>query len=197
MFEFFDYEFVNSRDLYHFASELKIDWDLESAAAIIDRYDRDQDGRLSFYEFCELIAPVKQDYAILLSERASIDLEKVRVKRMKAYSQDTRHKIIDLFDIHFQVESEIRQLKEELKNNQTFDPIESFRLFDAVKQSEIDQVMTTGKVRTDGKVTRHKLRKTFQNYGYQLTTNEIGLLMSRFDLSNSGKISYADFLSQC
>ena len=104
---------------------------------------------------------------LVLTDRVCVNSEKVASKGIKGFKQDTRHKIIDLIDLHFKVEYKIEWMKQQLNSDKTFDPINSFRIFDTSKNDWKGlKQSSSGMLKSVGKITKHKLRKAFQNNGY-------------------------------
>lgn len=167
LFSIFEYEnskFVYHNDLSSVWKENKITVDDYSVELFVHRHDRDSDGRLNFYEFCDAFGPFRQEYAILVSEREIKDLKKYKTKGMKAFSQETRHKLSALLEQVFRCEIEIEHLRQQT-NFDSENPLRIFRKFDK-----------NGK----GRVTKRDLKDGFKKAGYCITMQEVGLLFNRF-----------------
>ena len=86
LFEFENTGYVYINDIMQIWSELSVEIDELAAQLFIQRFDKDKDGKLSFYEFCDAFSPIRKEYANMLWERDYLNKQAIAKYRNWSYS---------------------------------------------------------------------------------------------------------------
>ena len=185
LFEFEETGFIYINDILQIWSELKVEADDFAVQLFIQKYDKDRDGRLSFYEFWDAFSPIRKEYAIMLWDRDWLNKQTIQQKGIKAFSQETRYQIMEMLDCHIQNELKNEELWASMKLHPYFDSSWGFKSIDlnrVLKWQAFYHWLRWWWKKSEQKITRKDVRLIFQEYGFWLTTQEIFLLMSRFHI---------------
>jgi hypothetical protein len=158
---------------------MNIEADEEDVKMLVYRYDGDRDGRLSFFEFWDLIAPLRKEYAILLAEREPIYVGKIKEKGINGFRQETKLQICELLNLQLTGEREIEYQRSILNLDPNENPFSLFRLFQNPDMST-DDMRSTKSMASHGKLNKKDIRQTFQKAGYWISSQELTLLFARF-----------------
>jgi len=156
--------YVNKNDIYLF----------------VRRYDKDNDGRIQYSDFCDAFTPKSAYHASMLTSRHAYYLHKHYDKR-DYFDYETRNLILRTFKVHFSVEDAAELLRKRLGRRPGFNVHEAFGAVDIDK---------------NGYITRDEFREILKEYGFYATTEEIAWLLDRYDRNRDGRISYGEFIDE-
>lgn len=75
------------------------------------RYDKDEDGKLRYSEFCDSFLPTDAFHASLLAKKAPLHMYHMQLERDKIFYPETRELFILCWNIHLQNESEAEKIR--------------------------------------------------------------------------------------
>jgi len=178
LFSIFDQRstaYINLSDFQKFSYDNKIDLDTEDICIIIDRYDKDRDGMLSYNEFCNIFYPENSEYRNKLRERVTR-----KVFRFEDYCAITIGLLIDL-------------MKNIIITEENFD-LNKFRLSDGRVLSSDDIFGFLDKSRT-GNVTMKEFGEALNEAGVGCSERDARILFEQFDRNKDGRITFDEFYS--
>ena len=123
------------------------DFSLEDVDLFLARYDRDNDRKLRFSEFCDAFTPMDKFHADIINRRQSV-----------GYSGHLSEKALMIYRLvwttHQRIEKRAEHLRQKLLNSPTFS------IYDAFQRVDING---------DGKITSYELRAVIEQYGFPCT----------------------------
>ncbi len=93
------------------------------------RYDSDNDGRLSFSDFCAAFTPISKEYATLLTSRPDFFAGKARSPQ-EFFNLDTRDEYRRAWSSHFSTERATECLRMRLHRRAQFQLKDAFAYID-------------------------------------------------------------------
>ena len=114
--------YAHKDDVYHF----------------VRRFDRDNDSRLQYSDFCEAFTPKDTYYAHNLNNRKPKYLHKKEVPKRNYFCPDTRDKLFQCFKRHFEIDEKIEVAKKRLTRRPTFNIHDAFACVDSFKRGELN-----------------------------------------------------------
>ena len=145
------------------------------------RFDRDNDSRLLYSDFCEAITPKDSYYAHALGQRKYKYIHAKEVPKKNYFTAETREAFFQVFKCHFETDEKIEVFKKRLTRKVTFNIHDAFACVDTYKQ---------------GRLTKDDLKRLMQRNGFHPTETELGLLNARFDRNLNGFINYQEFMDE-
>jgi hypothetical protein len=64
------------------------------------RYDKDEDGKLRYSEFCDAFLPTDEFHASLLAKKAPLHMYQHTESKNQIFYADTRQLFVNLWQIH-------------------------------------------------------------------------------------------------
>lgn len=178
MFSMVDYGqsgYVSLADWQKFAYENSMALDSEDLCVIIDRYDRDRDGLLSFSEFCDLFLPNATEYRKTMQERVERN-----VYTFFEYTTMTQGHVRDLLRSCVTVEENFECNKFRLSDGRVLTSDEIFAFLDKYKT---------------GYVTLTEFETALNEAGVYCTRKDARTLFDQFDKNGDGRITFDEFHS--
>jgi hypothetical protein len=86
------------------------------------RYDKDQDGKLRYSEFCDAFLPTDPFHASLLAKKAPLHMFHMNVAKEKIFYPETKELFVFSWNVHMQNESEEEKLRFAYSSKQSFNP---------------------------------------------------------------------------
>jgi len=142
------------------------------------RYDKNQDGRIRFSEFCDAFSPLDVYYGTLLNRRTSNNIRGRLYSRDDCFMNDTKLEFKQVWRTHFKIETFAEQLRQRLAKRPGFNIYEAFGSCD---------------LNEDGKVTKQEIKKLIESRGFYVSEKEMHTLVEKIDKDKDGRISYAEF----
>jgi len=152
-------QFVHKDDVYSFTR----------------RFDRDNDSRLLYSDFCEAFTPKDSYHAHALTSRKYKYLHQKDLDKKNYFAKETREVFFVVFKAHFEIDEKIELCKKRLTRCPTFNIHDAFSCVDVFRQ---------------GRLTQDDLKKLMQRNGFHPTESEMALLNARFDRNLNGFIQY-------
>jgi len=84
---------------------------LEELELYLKRYDKNQDNRIRFSEFCDSFSPVDPYYASVVNKRTSNDVRGRLYQRDDCFSGETKIEFRNVWRTHFKTESYSESLR--------------------------------------------------------------------------------------
>ena len=175
LYQFFDCSqrnSISSIDISQVLKELNLFLSINDIKILFKAYDKNFDGRLDYDEFCNLFLPKKYSVAKLISERLPYE-------NFKGFSQETKEKIISVFNTIIEGENSNDKIRNELNLIPGFN---SFDLFNLIKKN-----FCTG-------IYKEDIIDFMEKNGKFLQPFETKLLIDKLDKDNDGIISYNEFM---
>lgn len=94
----------------------------EDIELYLKRYDKDEDGKLRYSEFCDSFLPNDPFHASLLAKKAPMHLNQLNVPRDMIFYQETKELFNLCWKTHFTNESEAEKIRLNLCCNTSFNP---------------------------------------------------------------------------
>ena len=152
----------------------------EDVQLFVKRYDRNQDGKLRYTEFCDAFTPKAASYAAILNARKA-NYMPLGYPKTEYFMRDTRELYLKTVKIHLSVEVSGEFLRKRLMRRPGFNAHDAFVACDTDK---------------NGYITKDEFKKILREYGFYASDNEITWLVERYDKNQDGKISYSEFIDE-
>lgn len=78
---------------------------------IMKRYDKDEDGKLKYSEFCDAFLPTDSFHASLLAKKAPLHMYHMQVSKEKVFYPETKELFCLSFKTHINNEREAERLR--------------------------------------------------------------------------------------
>jgi hypothetical protein len=75
------------------------------------RYDKDEDGKLKYSEFCDAFLPTDSFHASLLAKKAPMHMYHIQSQKDKIFYPETRELFISTWKTHIQNENEAERIR--------------------------------------------------------------------------------------
>lgn len=147
---------------------------LESAAKIIQIFDRDGDGKLNYLEFSKAITPKNLNY---ISHMKKIRKGGSKVDE-KEQENEWMEELCHVFNTTIRGESILNTMKMESE-------LDAERLFAAIDQYNLHCLSTNALCKWVSEMC-----------GYRINESEIGFLLSRYDKDGDYRINKQEFLQE-
>ena len=141
------------------------------------RYDKDQDGRLKFSEFCDSFSPSDNYYGTLLNRRTSNNVRGRLYARDDCFLGETKLEFKSLWRTHFKIEVYSEQLRQRLSKRPAFNVYDAFATCD---------------LNANGSVSKEELRCLIESRGFYVSEKEVHSLVEKIDTNKDGRITYSD-----
>ena len=145
------------------------------------RFDRDNDSRLMYSDFCEAFTPKDSYYSHLLTNRQPRYLHNKEISKRNFFAEQTRDIFFQVFKVHFHIDQKIEIAKKRCTRRPSFNIHDAFATIDTYKQ---------------GVLKRDDIKRLMQRNGFHPTESELTWLCTRFDRKLTGKISYDEFMTE-
>jgi len=77
----------------------------------LKRYDKDEDGRIRYSEFCDAFLPIDAFHASLLAKKAPLHMFHVQLSRDKIFYPETRELFVIAWKTHIRNEGEAEKIR--------------------------------------------------------------------------------------
>ncbi|TNV81918.1 hypothetical protein FGO68_gene16683 [Halteria grandinella] len=171
---------ITSPELYDALQELGHHAHKELVFMFVRHFDRDNDGKLLYSDFCDAFSPKSNQQSVILGQRRAYFIHN-HYHRLDFFSYETRDLFFRLFKLYFQHEETAELLRNSLQRRPYFNIHDAFAACDADK---------------NGMISREELRELMIEYGIHLTELELTLLIDRYDKNHDGRISYSEFMDE-
>lgn len=141
------------------------------------RYDKNQDGRIRFSEFCDAFSPLDTYYGTVLNRRTSNNVRGRLYNRDDCFIGETKLEFKSVWRTHLKIEVFSEQLRQRLSKRP------SFNVFDAFGSCDLNE---------DGRVTKEEIRRLIQSRGFYVSDKEMTSLVEKMDKDKDGRISYSE-----
>ena len=150
----------------------------EEAQLLLNRYDLNRDGRLSFSEFSSIFLPKDASRASLLRSRPPMGS---RLPRSQMFSLATRDHFVHLLRLHVSVENAAERTRQRQARRPLFSIAEAF---DAVDKNH------------NGFITKNEFAELLEDHRFFASNKELDLLIDRYDKNKDGLVSYSEFVRE-
>jgi len=178
LFNMMDYSkngYVSLLDLERFVFDFGILLNRVDLCIIIDRFDLDRDGLLSFAEFCELFLPKQPEFKSSMQNRVER-----KIQSFFEYSILTKEYIKDLFKMIVNVQERFEEIKFRLSDGRVLNSDEIFKFLDKWKT---------------GYVTQKEFELALKDAGIICSDKDVKALFDQFDRNKDGRITFDEFHS--
>lgn len=145
------------------------------------RFDRDNDSKILYSDFCEAISPKDSYYSHALSIRQAKWLHVKDIPKLSYFTEQTRDCYFQCFKTHFLIDQKIEVAKKRCTRKPSFNIHDAFATVDTFKQ---------------GMLNRDDLKRLMQKNGFHPTETELTWLTARFDRNLTGTITYQEFMDE-
>ena len=95
------------------------------------RYDKNNDGRIRYSDFCEIFIPKTKEYAKLMSNRGAMSSTGALQEQGKyVFSLETQTIFSKMLRVHIEVEHECEMMRFQLSRNRDFNSHQVFMFLD-------------------------------------------------------------------
>jgi len=175
LYKYFDlnlYGYIGILDFKDGLKALDIFTSLEEVKLVYKRYDVDQDGKISFNEFSNMISPKKYEYSKLIQRRLGSE---------GSMTFESKFSFVKLLRTILEIEQSVDLSRQFLTNKHQFN---SYEAYDVIK----------------GKYKNYIIKEDLRQFLYQnssfCTTLELDLLFDRFDKDHDGRITFEEFIHE-
>lgn len=161
--------FLRSSDIFRLTTNLGLKTTETHCRGIIRFYDSDNDCRLKFSEFLDLILPKDDDKRTLILEKH---------KNVISYNIETDGGLKRLLETEIQMVKLMENYKNRLENLADFNIIRAY-----------------GEIKRNFEILgQNALTDFFRDIGIEISSRDIGSIIARIDRDKDGKIGYSEFL---
>lgn len=178
LFNMMDYSktgYVSLLDLERFVYDYNILLNRVDLCIIIDRYDVDKDGLLSFAEFCDIFLPTQAEFKNSMQNRVQR-----KIDSFFEYSTLTKEYIKDLFKMIVNVQERFEEIKFRLSDGRVLNSDEIFKFLDKWKT---------------GYITLPEFESALKDAGIICSDKDVKSLFDQFDRNKDGRITFDEFHS--
>ncbi|KRX08920.1 hypothetical protein PPERSA_09024 [Pseudocohnilembus persalinus] len=168
------------QDFMHVFNEIGIFPSKYELYLMLKKYDLNQDGKISYNEFRDMLRPVKREYEAMGSERAPREKD-LYFDIGDLWSLETRQNFGILFKIMIQNEAALESLRQRLNKRKNFNLKKIFSYIDGD---------------LDGYWRVSDFKKIFDQCGITIDKNDLYYLILRFDRTCNAKVSYSEFIAE-
>lgn len=149
---------------------------LEELTLVMKRFDKDQDRKLRYSEFCDAFLPVDSFHASLLAKKAPLTMYPISaLPKSQIFYPETCDMFINTFSLHIKNEIEAEKLRIDTQRKAGYSAHEAFSILDSNGDQFID---------------KEDLRQYFVRHCLYVPDKELCSLIERYDRTRDGKISY-------
>mmetsp|Transcript_32236 Transcript_32236/g.31656 ORF Transcript_32236/g.31656 Transcript_32236/m.31656 type:complete len:523 (+) Transcript_32236:21-1589(+) len=168
---------IEAEDIKLFCDDNAIKCTLAEAARLIDQYDENGNGRLSYIEFCQLILPSTNDHLRAIAKSREAEYRFIK----SAYlSVPVENALANLFRAEIEYQRAIEDIKIELNQRSDFS---TKRCFDAID-----------KAHPYNSLDRNEIRDFVGEYYTILSEDDLDAIIRRCDTDEDEQISYQEFI---
>jgi len=149
----------------------------EDCLLLFKRYDQNNDGKLSFKEFCNAVTPLSKEYAQLLSSRPDFFSTRARNPE-EFFNGETREELRRLWRKLIQTEQASEDIRENIIRRSSFSLLEAFQFIDKAGR---------------GRVGAEELKEVLAQQGFYATDRELLSLMEKLDRDRDGEVTMGEF----
>eukprot|EP00164_Ancoracysta_twista_P004211 GFYU01005666.1.p1 GENE.GFYU01005666.1~~GFYU01005666.1.p1 ORF type:complete len:566 (+),score=194.93 GFYU01005666.1:81-1778(+) len=147
-------------------------------SSVVDYFDKDCDGRVSYLEFIEKLLPKNDACRELLRFRSNVrDRERPRLVRQ--LSVGCENALAKAFSHQMEMTSQLKSSQARLAEKSHESLIAALRQMDR---------------HNTGTINASDLKDFMQEHGYFVTDDQLTQLMYKFDLNGDGRVSYMEFV---
>lgn len=167
---------IDSEDVKLFCDDNNIRCTLREAARLIDQYDENGNGRLSYSEFCQLILPSTNDHLRAIAKSREAEYRYIK----SAYlSKPIESALAKLFKTEIEYQRAIEDIKLELNNRFDFS---AKKCFDSID-----------KAHPYDRIDRNEIRDFVAEYYTVLSEDDLDAIVRRCDTDEDEEISREEF----
>jgi Ca2+-binding EF-hand superfamily protein len=177
-FSMFDYSktgYLSLSDFERFSYDYNILLNRADLCIIIDRFDNDRDGLLSFSEFCDIFLPKQSEFRRSMQER----LDR-RVDTFFGYTGLTQQYTKDLLKLVVDVQENFEVTKFRMSDGRVLNSDEIFAFLDKWKT---------------GYITLTEFELALKEAGVIASDKDVKALFDQFDKNHDGRITFDEFHS--
>jgi Ca2+-binding EF-hand superfamily protein len=185
MFDINGKGWVNTLEVQIGLERMGVFADRQDLKCFFKRYDRDNDGRLRYSEFCDAFAPLEQEFADRFNSRKPFYIYN-KYHTDDYFLLETRKDFVNCWKLHLSSENYSESLRLKLNNRPYFNVHDAFRSVDSLNSGRI----TLNDVRC--LLLFLQIYSLLKNHGFSATELELTYLMARFDKNKNGQITYSE-----
>jgi Ca2+-binding EF-hand superfamily protein len=134
-------------------------------------------GQLNFKQFSEVISPKQEEYARILRNRSSNDLD----LEFPEFSRETLNTFLETFRLLLDAESLAERVRQRLTRMPDFSLYQAFMAVDKGR---------------DGFITIDEFQSVLQSHSIFASTKDLQSLLGKYDKNKDGRVSYTDFIEE-
>ena len=167
---------LDASDIKAFCDDNAVKCTIAEAARLIDQYDENGNGRLSYAEFCQLILPSTHDHL-----RGIVKSREAEYRYIKGafLAKPVENALSVLFQKEIEYQRSIDEIKRELNNKRDFSPQNCF--------SSIDKAYPYKKI------DRNEIKDFVAEYYTILSEDDLDAIIRRCDTDEDEQISEVEF----
>lgn len=151
----------------------------EQMYLLFKKMDKDQDGMVTYTEFCAAILPSNASYQDILTSRTPLYFESE--EGLDTFQFQTKYLFKKLIRKLIEGEVEAERIRQKLAKRPMFSINDAFS---AIDKDE------------NGFITKLQFKEILNQYGVFVDYNDLQELVKRFDKDEDGKVSYKEFIQE-
>jgi len=128
---------IGAPTIVMFLNELDVFAHKDDVYTFTRRFDRDNDSRLLYSDFCEAFTPKDSYYAHALTNRQARYLHHKDIPKKNYFCEQTRDLFLQTFKVHFHVDQKIQLVKRRCARLPSFNIHDAFSCVDTNNQGEL------------------------------------------------------------
>lgn len=167
--------YISPVEMRESLSELGLRCNIDEVHLVFEKFNTLGDGMLKYSEFSEAMMPQDQHYARLLGTKK---LQFITKSGRCPFEQGTLQKYLLMWDMIIQNEKAADSVRHRLFKRERFDMRSAFLSCD---------------INNDGTITLSELRQFMFDMDCYVSSDDLQMLMNRFDKNRDGRITYQEF----
>lgn len=172
--------FVTAPQLQNALEDLGLFTHKDDIATFIKRFDKDDDGKLVYSDFCDAFTPLDPHYGMMVTQRPA-DFIHRSLAPMYYFTTTTRETLVATWRKIFESEESIELVKQRLARRPKLTAKAAFEYLDAQET---------------GFLSMESLKRIFVNNKYYPSEEDLLLLLHRFDKTKNGRVTLGEFMDE-
>jgi len=167
---------IDASDVKAFCDDNNLNCSLDEAARLIDQYDENGNGKLSYGEFCQLVLPATNDHLRSIAKSREAEYRYIKSAFL---SSPIESALVNLVTKEIEYQRAVEEVKRELNARPDFT---SQKCFDCIEKA--DPYLT---------IDRNEIRDFVHEFYTVLSDDDLDAIIRRCDTDEDEQLSEAEF----